>query len=49
MVSDDPKAVNTAENPENVIPNKDGDASVDGGKVRTVLQPLSWNVIRLKK
>ncbi len=48
MVSDDPKATNTEENPENVVPKKGGDASIDGGTVKAVLPRLSWNVIRLK-
>ncbi|MBN1572795.1 MAG: alpha-N-arabinofuranosidase [Deltaproteobacteria bacterium] len=49
MTNDNPKATNTEENPDNVIPSKDGDASIDGGMVKALLPALSWNVIRLKR
>ena len=45
----DVKATNTEENPNNVAPKNDGDASLTGGLLTTTLAPLSWNVIRLAK
>ncbi len=48
LASDDPKAANTEDNPDNVIPANNGDASISGGVVKAVLPRLSWNVIRLK-
>ena len=46
---DDVKAVNTEENPNNVIPCQGSGACCDGGKVTVKLPALSWNVIRLGK
>jgi len=43
----DLKATNTADNPDNVKPHADGDASVSGTTVKASLPKLSWNVIRL--
>lgn len=45
----DVKAVNTKQNPNNVIPQSNGNAVVEDGKVKASLGKLSWNVIRLKK
>ena len=44
---DDVKAVNTEENPNNVIPCQGNGAAADNGKVTVKLPALSWNVIRL--
>lgn len=49
MENSDLQAVNTKENPYNVVPHNGGNASVDGGHITAVLPKLSWNVIRLKK
>lgn len=46
---DDPKATNTLDNPNNVVPHNRGDASSENGYVNANLPKLSWNVIRLKK
>jgi len=46
---DDIKAVNTKDNPDNVKPHNNGNASVQDGKVMADLPKLSWNVIRLSK
>ena len=43
------KDVNTADDPDNVVPKADGQSVMDGGVLKSVLRPLSWNVIRLKK
>ena len=45
----DLKAVNTKENPYNVVPGSYGNATVEDGNVKASLTNLSWNVIRLKK
>ncbi|HEV2067129.1 MAG TPA: alpha-L-arabinofuranosidase C-terminal domain-containing protein, partial [Thermomicrobiales bacterium] len=43
----DPKATNSAEAPNTVVPHGNGDASLDGGTLTATLPRLSWNVIRL--
>ncbi|GIH80094.1 alpha-N-arabinofuranosidase [Planobispora longispora] len=50
LADDDRHAKNTRENPDRVRPRplEGADAAaVDGGRLRAVLPPLSWNVIRL--
>ncbi|MEN3358723.1 MAG: alpha-L-arabinofuranosidase [Mycobacteriales bacterium] len=47
IADDDPDAVNTAAEPDRVSPRRLADRAVDGGRLRTVLPPLSWNLIRL--
>ncbi|NGO72522.1 alpha-N-arabinofuranosidase [Streptomyces boncukensis] len=49
VVSDpDPEARNTLSDPDRVTPHRATRATLDAsGRVRTVLEPLSWNVIRL--
>ena len=42
------KAVNTAANPDNVVPHADGQTTVSGDTAVSELSPYSWNVIRLK-
>ena len=49
LTNTDVKAVNSKDNPNNVAPTEDGKTAVDQNTVRSVLAPLSWNVIRLKK
>lgn len=49
LQNDDLKAVNTEENPDNVIPRTGGNSKVDGGTLKTVFEKKSWNVIRLDK
>jgi alpha-N-arabinofuranosidase len=44
---DDLKAVNTADDPDNVRPVSVEGASVDGARLRAQLPPVSWNVLRL--
>ena len=46
---DDVKAVNTEENPGNVMPAAGPGGSIDGGKAEIKLPALSWNVIRFVK
>ena len=43
----DPDAVNSAEEPDRVVPRAEGKIAVDGGRLSVVLPPLSWNMIRL--
>jgi alpha-N-arabinofuranosidase len=43
----DPDAVNTAEQPDRVVPTAPQDVKVDGGRLQVVLEPLSWNMVRL--
>jgi alpha-N-arabinofuranosidase len=44
---DDPKARNTVDTPNTVIPHDRGDAMLGGGNLSATLPKLSWNVIRL--
>ncbi len=45
----DLKAVNTEDNPNNVVPHNGGDAKLEAGTVTAGLPKASWNVIRLTK
>ncbi len=49
MTSDDRYAVNTENDPFRVIPRTGGTSKNECGSFTAVLNPLSWNVIRLKK
>ena len=44
---DDPDAVNTLSSPDRVVPKTLDGPELDGGRLRAVLPPLSWNVTRL--
>ena len=44
---DDPDAVTTLSPPDRVVPKTPGDPELGGGRLRAVLSPLSWNMIRL--
>ena len=48
MTHDDLKAVNTAEQPDNVVPAADGNASLNGGVLTASFGKKSWNVVRVK-
>lgn len=48
LENDDLKAVNSEENPYNVIPHDNGKAAVEEGRLKALLPKASWNVIRLK-
>ena len=48
MTHEDLKAVNTADEPEKVKPEGNGDAAVVDGTVTATLGKKSWNVIRVK-
>jgi alpha-N-arabinofuranosidase len=41
-------AMNTAEQPDRVVPSRATGATVDGGILRAELPPRSWNVLRLE-
>ncbi|GAA2449827.1 alpha-N-arabinofuranosidase [Streptomyces glaucus] len=43
----DPDARNTLDDPERVTPHTVEGTALDGGRLTAVLEPLSWNVIRL--
>jgi alpha-N-arabinofuranosidase len=43
----DPKAMNTREQPDRVVPKPLTAARASGERIEATLQPLSWNVIRL--
>ena len=45
----DPKAINSVENPLNVVPHRGADIIIDNGRLEMVIPRLSWNVIRLGK
>ncbi len=44
----DPKATNTADAPDRIVPHCRGDASLTAGRLTGHLPALSWNVIRLE-
>ena len=46
---DDPFAVNTEEDPDNVSPESCGHSGVEKGRLQSVLKAGSWNMIRLGK
>ena len=46
---DNLKATNSAEQPNNVAPQNNGDATVNDNRLTTLLAPASWNVIRLAR
>ena len=48
MTNDDMKAINTADNPDNVVPEAGGDAKIENGVLTATLGKHSWNVIRIK-
>lgn len=43
----DPEARNTLDEPERVVPHPVDGSTLDDGLLRAVLEPMSWNVIRL--
>ena len=45
----DPKAVNTADRPAEVVPHAGVDAAMDDGLLAAHLPRLSWNVVRLRR
>jgi alpha-N-arabinofuranosidase len=51
MQNDDPKASNTADKPDNVVPHtsKVKNSLVQNGEFSIVLPAFSWNVVRLEK
>lgn len=49
LTHSDVKAVNTEENPFNVIPRANGDARVEGGILKSLLCSKSFHMIRLEK
>ena len=49
LAHEDLKAVNTADNPNNVQPTAGGGAKADAGKLTALPPKASWNVIRLAK
>lgn len=49
LFSDDPKASNSADMPDRVVPQSTSNAAIDSGRLTTILPPLSWNVIRLSR
>ena len=49
MTHEDLDAVNTEENPNNVLPHEGGVSKNDNGDFKAVLGARSWNVIRLAK
>jgi alpha-N-arabinofuranosidase len=48
LADDDPYAVNTADDPERVLPRAATGARVEGEVLHATLPPRSWNVIRLQ-
>lgn len=48
MTHEDLKAINTADAPDTVVPEANGDASVNNNTLKATLGKRSWNVIRIK-
>lgn len=48
LCHDDLKAINTADHPDNVVPEASGDAQICGTTVKATLGKQSWNMIRVK-
>lgn len=49
LKNNDIKATNTKENPNNVVPSNNGNATMEDGNIKATLGSLTWNVIRLKR
>jgi alpha-N-arabinofuranosidase len=49
LAHDDPRARNTVESPDTVVPHDRGDAALAGGALQASLPALSWNAIRLAR
>ena len=49
LMHPDLNACNTAESPNVIAPQRNGDARLEAGILRAILAPASWNVIRLAK
>jgi alpha-N-arabinofuranosidase len=49
LADDDPRAVNTAAEPDRVTPRSATGARVEAGVLRAGLPPRSWNVLRLER
>lgn len=49
LESDDPNAVNSLDNPNRVVPHTGGKTVIEDDMAKSVLNKLSWNVIRLGK
>lgn len=47
LTDDDPKAANSPDEPERVKPGSSDKSHVEGGRLKTTLAPMSWNVIIL--
>ncbi len=47
--ADDPYLVNTADEPNRVVPRPIPDATCTGSQLDDVLPPLSWNVYRFHR
>lgn len=48
MADADKYAANTMEQPDRVVPEESGAAAFEDGVLKTMIKPLSWNVIRVK-
>jgi alpha-N-arabinofuranosidase len=49
LANADPKATNSADTPDTVVPHGTGDAALDDGTLTATLPRLSWNVIRVAR
>ena len=49
MYAESEKDANSFEHPDVLLPRRNGDTQLEGGVLKAVLQPASWNVFRLKK
>jgi alpha-N-arabinofuranosidase len=49
LADDDPRARNTAEAPDRVVPGRVTGTRLDDGRLTAELPPLSWNLVRLRR
>ena len=49
LADEDPRAANTAEQPDRVLPRTESGARVEAGTLHATLPARSWNVIRLER
>ena len=47
LCHDDMKAENTEEQPDTVVPQSNGESSMENGQLSAVLKKHSWNMIRM--
>jgi hypothetical protein len=49
MFDHNKKVVNSFEHSDVLVPRKNGETRMEGGVLKAVLRPASWNVFRLRR